>query len=476
MLLALGELARRQNDEKCRYFVPNGGQESYIRAVGECRKRIFLLVAANGVGKDCVAMNIAANIFWGPQNEWFDYPLFRTWPFPEKHIRLVTESKLVDESGPTDKEIGTWWPKGRYSPDKGGKTYISKYRTDTGFLLDKMTYQQDPAEFEGVNLGGVWFSEPPPKEIFQRCLARLRRGGIILIYMTPLNSAAWIQDELIGADDVEVVTADIEANCRQHGVRGQLDHTNIEWMMSRWDPDEFEARAHGRFMHLSNVILGRSFNRQYHLAPDDLTAPEGAQWFTVVDPARGKPWAIAVGWVDLRGQIVIDEEYPKADWLRCKESNATLRDYADIVKIMEKGKNVEWRIIDRHFANARNDYGTTLKQDFAEKFGLEFRDSYACEEEVETGIQKVKDMLKFNDRMPLDSLNFPRLRVKHRCANIIRALERWDRDPNTLRPKADSPYKDHFDLVRYACMANLEVYVPRPARQDRTIYALGRGA
>lgn len=472
---SLDSLLIENRDNRCKFFEPNGVQEEFIKKVGEGKYFVYLLITANGVGKDCVAQNVLANICWGPQNEWFrGLPIFERWPFPEKHIRVVTESSLVTESGPVDKEIAAWWPKGRYTAHKGGKQYITHYKTDTGFLIDKMTYEQEPEEFEGVNLGAVVFSEPPPEDIYNRCVSRMRRGGIILIVMTPLTSAAWIQDRLIGHKDVTVVMGDIEANCKEHGVRGKLSHSDIERMMAQWTPEEIEARVHGRFTHLSNVILGSSFSRKFHVIPDEVEPGPGSQWFHVVDPARGKPWAMAWGWVDPRGQITFDREYPLEDWRQSRETNMKLKDYYDLIKIMDGRNVIETRIIDRHYANARDDNQSTLKAKLSEGFGLEFVDSYNCEEEIETGILKVKDLLGFNRNMPIDTMNFPRIRIKERCPNIIRALERWDRDPKTLVPKRDSVYKDHWDLVRYASMANLEIYYPTPLVQKSAGYVLGR--
>jgi hypothetical protein len=471
----LKELARRKEEERCRFYTPNSKVESFIKKVGAGNTFINLLIAANGVGKTAVLAEIMANIIWGPQNEWFDHPLFRNWPY-EKHLRVVTEANDLGETGTIDKEINHWWPKGRWTASKAGKNYNFIYKSDTGFLVDKFSFAQEPKEFESATLGAIFFNEPPSEDIFGACVGRMRKGGRMFFHMTPLFQSAWVQDRLVDShdEDTTIVTADIEDACIEHGDRGHLKHEDIERMMKNWKPEEIEARAHGKFMHLSGVIYGGSFRREHHVVSNELQPPPGSQWFTVVDPARGKPWAIGVGWVDPRGQIVFDDEYPKEDWLKCRESVLTLRDYADIIKVMEAGKPVDTRIIDRHFANARNDYGTTLKQDLAEKFGLDFRDSYSCEKEVDTGIQKVKDLLGFNVKMPMDSLNFPRLRFKERCKNMIRSAERWPRKPETLAPDEHSPYKDHADLFRYASMANLEVWVPRPFTQKRTGYVLGR--
>ena len=181
------------------------------------------------------------------------------------------------------------------------------------------------------------------------------------------------------------------------------------------------------------------------------------------------------GWIDLRGRLTFDTEYPVVDWLKCRETNLGIGDYANIIRQDEfRNGPVAYKIIDRHFANSRNDYGTTLKQDLENKFGIEFQDSYNCENEVEVGIQKVKDYLRFDDDKPMDSTNFPLLQVKARCRNIVRALERWEREPSTLQPNKLSPYKDHFDVVRYGCMAGLQVDSPVFVPERKPIYALGR--
>jgi phage terminase large subunit-like protein len=470
-------LSYRFQNEKCRFFTPNGKQEEFIKAVGNGDHFIVVFSAANGVGKTAAAINILANLCWGPQNEFFNYPLFRNFPYP-KRIRIGTESKNLEEIGAIDQEIKTWWPKGRYEAQKGGKLYLSQYKTDTGWVLDKMSYEQETREWESATLGVALLDEPPPKEKFAATVSRMRNGGIIIISMTPLSNAAWIMDDIVDShnQDAAVIYADIESNCKEHGKNGTLDHVNIKKMIDNMDPDEVDARAYGKAMHLSSVILGKSFNRKHHVIDNAVKPPTGSQWFTVVDPARGKPWAIATGWVDVRGQIVFDDEYPKEDWLKIKETKLALNDYADILRVMEAAHPPEWRIIDRHFANARGDYQTTLKIDLEEKFNLDFINSYNCEKEVETGIQKVKDMLSFNDRMPIDSLNFPRLLIKEQCRNIIRSLERWDRD-DTLNPRSNSPYKDHFDLVRYVAMAGLSVEFGGPplSIDHQKRYVIGRG-
>ena len=471
----LKEFARRKEEEKCRFFIPNGKQEQFVKMVGSGDNSVDIFSGGNGAGKTYSLVNVLANLIWGPQNEWFDYPLFREWKYP-KRIRIGTESQNVKETGSIDLAIQHWWPKGRYEGVKGGMPYVSQYKTDTGWVIDKMSYEQDTKEWESATIGYVAFDEPPPKDKFNASISRLRKGGKIGIFMTPLMNAAWIMDDVLnGEDKVGLVYADMEDNCIEHGIRGSLEHKHIQDIINRLPAEEVDARVHGKAMHLSNVILGNSFKREYHVAPDDLIPPAGSQWGLVVDPARGKPWAMGWFWVDLRGQIVFDSEYPGTDWLKTRETSCTLKDYVEIIKKMEETRPATWRILDRHFGNSRNDYGTTLKMDLEDKFGLEFMDSYNCEKEVEVGIQKMKDYLGFNQKVPVDSVNFPKLKIKQRCRNIMRSLERWERKPDPpYDPNPLSPYKDHVDLVRYTCMADLFVQRYIPLRKREKVYALGR--
>lgn len=467
------ELLRRQSDEACQFFEPNGAQERFIRAVGEEKAQTLIFDAANGVGKDCVAQNILANIIWGPQNKWFKgLKLFENWPYP-KHLRIVTEPKLVEASGPIDTEIRNWWPKERYIGTHGTKHYISQYKTDNGFYVDKMTYEQQDKEFEGVTCGCILFSEPPPQAIYQACVGRLRKGGIIMIVMTPLSSAEWIWDELIGKPNVHLLgPIDIEENCIDHGVRGVLRHADIEKMIANWDPEEREARAHGRPIHFKNVILGNNFQQEWHVIDNTVLPPHGAQWGYTVDPHGSKPFAIGYWWVSPTGQIVFDHEYPVEDWTRVKQSQMVLDDYANVWRQWEKGRVINQRIIDRHFANSRDYRGMTLRQELDQKHKLWFENSYNMEDEIEQGILKVKQFLAFNRSKPIDTVNQPRLLIKRQCFNIIRSLERWKRKDNG-HPDPDSKYKDHFDVVRHTVMAEPKIKITQSLPSRKVRYAPG---
>src|SRR5882672_9902881 len=173
---AILEMGRRRESNGCRYFEPNGAQDKCVHLLGQKEPHIGIFSAANGIGKTTAIANIMGNIIFGSQNKFFDYPLFRKWPYPRR-LRFVTNPKLVEEIGPLHSEIKKWWPRGKYESVKGGKSYYSQYKAN-GFILDIMSYDQDLAQFEGATLGGVFFDEPPVRSIWNASLARLRMGGI----------------------------------------------------------------------------------------------------------------------------------------------------------------------------------------------------------------------------------------------------------------------------------------------------------
>ena len=467
------ELDRRHEEAKLEFFIPNGKQEIFIKQVALSSKLTCLFIGGNGTGKTALLVNILGNIIWGCQNSYFNFPFFKGWKFP-KRLRIGTESKNVESIGSIDTEIDIWWPKGRYEGFKAGKLYLSQYKSDTGFLVDKLSYEMEPKEWESSTLGMVVFDEPPPKDIFAATVSRMRQGGLILFFMTPLANSAWIDDDIISSSDrCDITCAEIEDNCKEHGNRGVLEHSHIKAMLDHMDQDEYEARALGKFIHLSNVIFGKAFNRKYHVISNNTEFPNGCQWGYTVDPHGSKPFAMGLWWVDYRGNIVFDSEYPLETFTKIKDCKMTLKDYVEIWRQWEQGRHVNQRIIDRHFANARDYRGRTLKQELEEDYKMQWDNSYNMENELEAGILKVKQYLSFDKTKPLDSLNQPKILIKERCHNIIRALERWSRNKTTFRPEENSPYKDHADIVRYTVMAEPKIYIPTGPIPLKARYAPG---
>jgi hypothetical protein len=192
-----------------KYFCPNLVQERIIREFANSAENNFistnLFTCANGVGKTTNAVNIIKNLIDGPQNGWFDYPVFKNWKFP-KHIWLVTTPTNIKKNyfsiDPDAASFYKYLLTGKEGEDwiatKDQKHYISEIRfPKKGWIISIFTYNQSPKEFEGPTIGVVLLDEPCPKPIWDVFPSRLRKGGVYLMPMTPLDCDPYIVDEVI---------------------------------------------------------------------------------------------------------------------------------------------------------------------------------------------------------------------------------------------------------------------------------------
>lgn len=451
------ELDWLKENERLQFYEPNKPITKLIQLAGSSSNLLFILSAANGIGKTTALVNIAGNIIFGKQNPYFDFPLFKEWPYP-KRLRFVSEPSQVKESGPFPSEIAKWWPKGKYQSFKGGQHYVSEYKAGE-WILEVMTYEQLPAQHEGANLGCLLFNEPPPRNLWTPNISRLR-PGVAFVGMTPLTEAGWFFDEVVPRHEPYVVYADVETACKQHGVRGHMEHTDIEKLIAEYSPDEREARIEGKAMYLKGLIF-KTFNAQIHVLKEPIQAPANATVYQSVDPHSDKPFACIWGFVDGKNDVYIIDEWPNQDFNKWRNCQLTIHDYAKIFRDKEQGLSVHKRIIDRHFADVRSAVNKrTLREELRDDVGLDFYPSYQATEEIETGILKVRDYLKYNPDRPLDVLNKPKLFINPHCQNTIKAFQRWARDPVTGKVLDD--HKDFMDCVRYLLMDSPVVDVPVP--------------
>ena len=335
------ELELRQSENLAVNYQPNGKCLEFIKIVGSNKNFINLFSAANGVGKTAVGVNIVANICYGIQNNWFkDLPLFEKFPYI-KQGRIISDPTTIKEK--IVSELKKWLPSNRfkihYSTTKEGKQFESKWITDTGFEFNLMTTEQDTKEFESVDLGWVWIDEPCPESIFLATVARMRRGGIIFFTMTPLKYSAWIKDDLIDKakeKQVDYITADVEDNCIEHGIRGILEHSAIERMSAQYPEDEKEARIHGKFGHLIGRVH-KIFDRKLHVINPFKITYDDFCVYEALDPHPRVNDAIMWLAVDRNNQ-----KYVIADLFE----KGTTVELANRIKAMSSGWRVVKRIID----------------------------------------------------------------------------------------------------------------------------------
>lgn len=466
-----------------KYFNPNGKQEEFINEIASDQVFVGVFSAANGVGKTALMANILGHMVFGHEstnNPFFNYPMFKDWPYP-KRARIASSKKNIEEIGAIQTEIKQWWPKGEYQTRRLGKTYDSEYRTANGWVTDIMSYDQEVKQFESATLGVMIFDEPPPLSIFYACIARMRKGGIIMIFMTPLDEGGVLLEELnerseIELDDkpmgkVKIIYADIEANCKQHGKRGQLEHAHIEQMMAHMDPEEKEARLQGKPSHLIGRIYPTFVKDEPYVVDDFDVFSEmpGGVIINVIDPHDAIPFAMSWMYLDKTGQLWIYDEYPFDDLDKIKQTSLTYPDYSRIIREREGRYQADIRWIDPFFGNKRfaND-GKTPKEELSD-LGLDYEDGDTSG--IDTGHMKVREFLKYDRLKEVSSLNHPRLHILKKCRNHWRSMINYKR-----KIKKDGEVKDkivieetfkHFcDNIRHACM---KIEDARHSQKDKMI-------
>src|SRR3990167_7084529 len=267
------ELQERDEMEAAKDYIPNGKSEEFITMVGSDKFFVNMFIGANGTSKTSTGANIIANIVFGPQNAWFQLSLFKNWPYIKKG-RIISDPTTIKEK--IIPELIKWLPRNSfknfpeklYETAKEGKYYASKFIFNNGWVIDIMSNEQDTTAFESVDLGFVWIDEPMPKDKFLATVARGRLGMIIFWTYTPLFQSGWIKEWIDTNINVEGMAdyaeAEMEDNCKIHGVRGYFEHKAIQRIADAMPEDEKEARVFGKFGHLLGRVH-KKFNRKIHV-------------------------------------------------------------------------------------------------------------------------------------------------------------------------------------------------------------------
>ena len=268
------ELENRDSMEAAKFYEPNGKAEQFIKLVGSDEKFVNMFIGANGTSKTSTGANIIANIVFGVQGDYFKgLPLFERFPYIKKG-RIISDPTTIKEK--IIPELIKWLPRNSfkhfpetlYETTKEGKYYASKFTFNNGWVIDIMSNEQETKAFESVDLGFVWIDEPMSQDKFLATLARGRLGMIVFWTYTPLFQAGWIKEWIDTNINVEgmadYVEAEMEDNCKIHGVRGFFEHKHIQRIADSLPEDEKEARVFGKFGHLLGRVHKR-FNRKIHV-------------------------------------------------------------------------------------------------------------------------------------------------------------------------------------------------------------------
>lgn len=454
-------------DDPLKYYVPTGANEDYIRTVAESTKEsnvpVILCTYANSTGKTNSTINIILNIIYGPQNGWFDYELFRNFPFPKKIWYIsnaeALKSRVIPEFEYLLKSKG-----GTYKTYKDNYPYISRIEFDNGWTIYFKTFDQDPKTFESLRLGIIVADEPMPEVLWRACEGRMTLGCISLLPQTPLDCPPYILDEIsAGADRGDKgyfhLTADIYSACKERGIRGFLDANTVDETVARYTEDEKKARAFGSFMYFAGKIYPDLDMKIHYVNPEDYPLKSNYLYFHIIDPHDGRPTAEIWACLCPNGRRIVFDERPddkSRPFWEMKGNSETPAEHKVQIEFKERlyegiFANPD-RIMDRHWgAQTRGENKKTAFQSYND-VGLIFRESYNAVNEVEYGHRKVRECLKI---LPDGK---PGLVIWNTCYHTWQGLTHsiyksltGKSSGDKIQGKIVEKYKDFDDLIRYLC-------------------------
>jgi len=496
---------------RMRFFVPNGAQEQYINLVGHCLDDVRLPVViptfGNGVGKTLATVHIVGNLVEGPQNKWFDLPLFTNpWTYPKLVWYCSTAENIKSNVIPMFREI---FKDGVFEEDyedfKDGKSWVARLLLKGGFdkggwEIHFKTYEQDDDAYEGSTVGLIIADEPMPESKWKACKSRRRMGCVMLLPMTPLYCQPYLIDEVLAAADKGIkgyyhIEVDLYLSCKERGVRGHRDREVIDEEVAQYDEEEREARVYGKLMYYSRRIyptVSKDFNVR---GEEEYPIHKNAVLMMVADPHDSRPFAVA--WVainpaldgDDHGRMIVfaesprDQSRPFWEFKRSKTLSEEALEWKRVEgRWMEKlgrSSNEVYRVLDRHFGwNTRRTKAgdnTTLAEMLSKvgtkiDFPMYFSESYSSnspEGEIQVGHKMVREQM-----LPLADGESGTIIYPH-CYHMLNGLTHYVRKgikgaAADDRVAADAPivekFKDFPDVKRMATGTRMQSFIPKPPK------------
>ena len=353
-------------------------------------------------------------------------------------------------------------------------------------------FLQDAQIIEGMTAHCIHLEEECPARLFETLLARVAdyHGRIVMTFTTLQGWTDLVSSLLRGAETVksryseylgmELPVEQVSANwegCRIHYFWSEdnpfFDSKELRKAYSKQPLEVKQARLYG----VPTKIFQNKFPKfnphvnvvKHGDIPFIADSEEKVTRYMVCDPAGSKPWVMIWVAVDRDGRWWVYREWPDSTagaWA-LPHSNAKgkpvgkagpgqrpvgfgYEDYADLMKDLEKDEKIFERLVDPRFGKAtvRTAHGETNMCNEMMEFDIFLRAAPGLE--IEHGIQKINDLLSWDDTEPKTHENQPGLYVSEQCDNLIYALTEYS---GSSREEAT---KDFIDVLRYGAVTPLD--------------------
>lgn len=494
------------------YFLPNIGQEKATLPLKDYdgRSTVGVFLGGNGVGKTTALCITAVGLCCGKMqlNRFYDdWKLFdwadtiRSEQRRELRVRLICHQTSMAEDGNLYKQLCQWFPKGWATWSKQQKSYFCqcdvRNPADPSVLLATIqvrTFDQDRVAHAGDNLDVILSDEPFPRSLWSENFGRIRRGGILWIFCTPLEVGGWLKDQFYNRNDVHFTQASIWDNCADWHpdpamigkTRGVLLKVNVDRQLKEWELEGVEvrrARELGEFTHLAGQVL-KEWNDSVHVM-EPFQIPTTWPVYRVMDPSNGgKPDFVSWWAQSPEDEFFCIAEYPGGRWTdETKKPGQSVRAAcASFREVEEPFRNqvmhsfadpALWKFQSRSGQAAITGVPTGLAVEFA-KEGFKFAEA---NNDPKVGLTKLRELLAYDVLKPVEKGNFPKLRVFRfnwwtgkPIQNIAAAPGQWCFKKSTIgkgnetsfTSSVEEEWKDPIDTMRYlaTCLRPFKAVTP----------------
>jgi len=499
--LAQSQLKTRKKFYPSKNFVPNIGQERALKCLWQRHPtyndypETVITLGGNGIGKTALASILTIGCTMGKQflnMRYYNYGYFDELEEIRRHrplrMRIVCDAADMEESGSFYEQLHQWCPVAEFKGKTSGNYYTKvkipapspEFHSTT---IDVKTFKQEKVAHAGANLDVIIFNEPAPKDIFAENKGRIRGGGRIFMFLTPLDLAGYICD-IIEAERPEgqlyYVECPIWDNCKDiPGTRGHLSERKIRDQITDWeatDPTQVPARELGKFQHLSGSIF-KIFSEKVHVVDPQ---PIQSDWNVSmwVDPHPVKPAFAVYLALTPHGDVYVIAESPTMNWKNLPNTTMCIRDFGREWRRIENGKDENFQYIQKLNINQRSGdpsafhhrqqhNGKTIQQQYEIDAHMHF-DLDEVETDIALRIDKIREMLSYDFKRPVGTMNRPRLYVYSTCKNVILALKYF-----SLKKTRGGFSYGNFDETwecPIACLGygltSMDMYAPNKQEED----------
>lgn len=397
--------------------LPRGSQKLFLSS----KAKVRALLGGNGSGKSITGAYAAAQYLKAAPPR----PGCPFWVIAKSYEMcgsICWSEKLKPFIHPSNILWTTWLDKSRDWP--------SAIRLKNGWVIEFKSWEQGRAAFQARSIGGAWFDEQFPQDVFLETFARTRDYNSPLWFtLTPISPDVFLQDRYDNPPDGwEWFSLDLEDNRKSRG-----GHVSDEWVDAfiAEVPEDFrDVRIRGKFAGFQGAVY-KTLRRELHTCrPMALQELGRGTIICAIDFGFNNPFVCL--WIHISPDdiwTIFDEYY---------QARKFLEDHVNAIK----SRGIEAA---KYWADPE------AAQDRAELARLGIPTATA-RKDVRLGIEAVQR------RLMIQANGFPRLRICSNCKNTVREMfaYKWEENSTARKEAGDDPVKknDHTcDAARYAVLS-----------------------